>query len=93
MTPRVSRISPANNNVTRTLVKNERKQTHPSIEPNYAASRHEVETTTTQPLCDVGRHTEKRKIEELVMIEQTEKKREQPRGVGIHTSPCVVHAN
>lgn len=29
---------------------------------------------TTQPLCDVGYRTEKRRIKELTMIEQTEKK-------------------
>lgn len=48
---------------------------------------------TTQPLCDVRHHTEKRRIEELTMIEQTEKKRKKARGVGIHTNPCVVQTN
>lgn len=49
---------------------------------------------TTQPLCVMRHHTEKRRIEELTTIEQTEKKRKKKtRGVGIHTNPCVVQAN
>lgn len=71
-------------------MKNEKKANHPSIETNYAAFRHEVETTTTRPLCDIRHHTEKRRIEELAVIQQTEEKEgKNRRWVGIHTNPCV----
>lgn len=43
---------------------------------------------TTQPLCDVRHHTEKRRIEELTMIEQTEKERKKP--VGLEFTPTLA---
>lgn len=64
----------------------ENKPTHQlnQIEQHLAM----IETMTAQPLCDVRHHSEKRRIEELTMTEQTEKKRKIP--VGLEFTPTLA---